>query len=133
MCLMSKHIIIHLEWQHKTGFHLKTCRAQNVCIQSYLLDDIYFFLWYDSTNKSKMELCESKNRSCNTTNYVHVYKSSIDVLSFMKLVELNIKPSASTTSRLRSLDARCCSELQDNHQYGKKCSQRISISFPRLT
>ena len=79
-----------------------------------------------------MELCESKNRSCNTTKYVHVYKSSIDVLSCMKLVELNIKPFASTTSRLRNLDATCCSELKDNQQYGKKCSHRLSTSFPCL-
>ena len=76
-----------------------------------------------------MELCEAKNRSWNTTKYVSVYKSSIDVLSYMKLVELNIKLYPSSTSKLRNLDATCCSALQNNQQFGKNYSQ-ISPTVP---
>ena len=74
-----------------------------------------------------MELCESKNRSCNTTKYVSVYKSSIDVLSYMKLVELDINLNPSTASKHRNLDIACCSALQKNKQFGKNFFQRISI------
>ena len=45
-----------------------------------------------------MELCKGpKNRSCKNTTIVQVsvYKTSIDILSYMKLVELNISPCVS--------------------------------------
>ena len=78
-------------------------------------------------------LCEPKYRSCNTTTkYVSVYKSSIDVLSYMKLVELNIKLNPSSTiSKHRNLHATCCSALQENQQlFGKNYSKIIPKQCP---
>ena len=45
-----------------------------------------------------MELCELKNRSCDTdTKQVSVYKSTIDVGSYLNLTGENITPCVSLT------------------------------------
>ena len=45
-----------------------------------------------------MELCELKNRSCDTdTKQVSVYKSTIDVGSYLKLTGEKITPCVSLT------------------------------------
>ena len=52
-----------------------------------------------------MEPCKGPiNRSCKntTTIQVSVYKTSIDILSYMKLVELKISPSVSFPTMLKN-------------------------------
>ena len=58
---------------------------------------------------------QTKNRSCNNTATIRVsiYKSSIEVLSFMKFVELKITPCTITTSKVHD-HQRFQSASQDN-------------------
>ena len=64
-----------------------------------------------------MELYGFKNRSCKTTKQVSVYKSSIDILSYMKLVELNI-PACVSASNVENF-VRLCSASPEK-QRGKE-------------
>ena len=69
-----------------------------------------------------MELCKSgKNRSCKNTTIIQVsvYKTSIDILSYMKLVELNILPSVSFPTISKNKDPQIDVTFRKN-KLGKK-------------
>ena len=69
-----------------------------------------------------MELYKgSKNRSCKNTTIIQVsvYKTSIDILSYMKLVELNIFPSVSFPTISKNKDPQIDVTFRKN-KLGKK-------------
>ena len=69
-----------------------------------------------------MELCKSgKNRSCKNTTIIQVsvYKTSIDILSYMKFVELDISPCVSFSIISKNKDTEIDITFRKN-QLGKK-------------
>ena len=69
-----------------------------------------------------MELCKSgKNRSCKNTTIIQVsvYKTSIDILSYMKFVELDISPCVSFSIISKNKDTEIDITFRKN-QHGKK-------------